>query len=64
MKDLQPGIDSIFPSDKYSVTLTGTSIIFLEGTHYLVKNLAISICNLMCTSDGLCLLRQEWCLSL
>lgn len=43
MEDLKPRIDSIFPADKYNVTLTGTSIVFLEGTHYLVKNLAISI---------------------
>ena len=43
MEHLQPRIDSIFPTDNYSVTLTGTSIIFLEGTHYLVKNLSISI---------------------
>ncbi|MBM71861.1 MAG: transporter [Crocinitomicaceae bacterium] len=43
MADLRPRIDSIFPKDKYKVTLTGTSLIFLEGTHYLVNNLAISI---------------------
>jgi hypothetical protein len=41
--DLRPRIDSIFPPQKFDVTLTGTSIIFLEGTHYLVKNLSISI---------------------
>ncbi len=43
MKELRPKIDSIFPPLKYDVTLTGTSIVFLEGTHYLVNNLAISI---------------------
>jgi len=43
LTDLRPRIDSIFPTDKYDVTLTGTSIVFLEGTHYLVNNLAISI---------------------
>ena len=43
MADLRPRIDSIFSPDKYKVTLTGTSIVFLEGTHYLVNNLAISI---------------------
>ena len=43
MDDLRPRIDSIFPPSKYKVTLTGTSIVFLEGTHYLVKNLSISI---------------------
>ena len=43
MADLRPRIDSIFSPDKFKVTLTGTSIVFLEGTHYLVNNLAISI---------------------
>ena len=43
MDELQPRIDSIFPSDKYDITVTGTSIVFLKGTHYLVNNLAISI---------------------
>jgi hypothetical protein len=41
--NLQPRMDSIFPKAKYDVTLTGTSIVLLEGTHYLIKNLAISI---------------------
>tara|TARA_Y100000739_G_C20592760_1_gene458778 strand:- start:343 stop:2130 length:1788 start_codon:yes stop_codon:yes gene_type:complete len=43
MNEIQPRIDSIFPTDQYKVTLTGTSLVFLEGTHYLVNNLAISI---------------------
>ena len=43
MKDLKPRIDSIFPTDKYHVTLTGTSIIFLEGTNYLVSDLFSSL---------------------
>jgi len=43
MEELRPRIDSIFPPDKYKVTLTGTSIVVLSGTHYLVNNLAISI---------------------
>ena len=43
MADLQPRIDSIFPPARYDVTVTGTSIVFLEGTNYLVKNLAISM---------------------
>ena len=43
MEEIRPRIDSIFPADKYKVTLTGTSLVFLEGTHYLVNNLAISI---------------------
>ena len=41
--DLKPQIDSIFPPDRYDVTLTGTSVIFLEGTNYLIKNLLTSL---------------------
>ncbi len=43
MSDIKPKIDSIFPPDKYNVTLTGTSIIFLEGTNYLVGDLFSSL---------------------
>ncbi|MDE0721744.1 MAG: MMPL family transporter, partial [Flavobacteriales bacterium] len=43
LDNLRPRMDSIFPKDKFDVTLTGTSIVLLEGTHYLIKNLAISI---------------------
>ena len=43
MKTLKPKVDSIFSPDKYEVTLTGTSVIFLEGTKYLVKNLFTSL---------------------
>jgi predicted RND superfamily exporter protein len=42
-QSLQPKIDSIFPVDDYTVTTTGTSIIFLKGTNYLVKNLLSSL---------------------
>lgn len=38
-----PVIEKIFPPDEYNVTLTGTSIVFLEGTEYIVKNLFISL---------------------
>lgn len=41
--DLQPKIDSIFSPDKYDVELTGTSIVFLKGTDYLVNNLITSL---------------------
>jgi hypothetical protein len=40
---LKPRIDSIFNPDKYNVFMTGTSIVFLEGTNYLVRNLAESL---------------------
>ena len=43
MADLQPRIDRIFPPERFNLTITGTSIVFLEGTNYLVKNLAISM---------------------
>jgi len=41
--DLKPKIDKIFPPDKYEVQLTGTSVVFLKGTNYLVKNLFSSL---------------------
>ncbi len=40
---LKPAIDSIFPKDKYKVEMTGTSVVFLQGTNYLVKNLMTSL---------------------
>ncbi|MFA8301259.1 MAG: RND family transporter [Hyphomicrobiales bacterium] len=43
MDDLQPKIDKIFPKDKYDVNVTGTSVVFLKGTNYLVGNLASSL---------------------
>ncbi|MBN2173584.1 MAG: MMPL family transporter [Bacteroidales bacterium] len=41
--DLMPRIDSIFPKDKFDVQITGTSVVFLKGTQYLVKNLFTSL---------------------
>lgn len=43
LSELKPRIDSIFNAEDYNVTLTGTSVIFLEGTKYLVKNLFTSL---------------------
>ena len=43
IEDLKPKIESILPEDDYKVSITGTSIIFLKGTNYLVKNLFISL---------------------
>ena len=40
---LKNKIDQVFPKDKYNVTLTGKALVFLKGTNYLVKNLAISL---------------------
>jgi len=44
LKDtLVPQIEKIFPSDKFDVNITGTSVVFLEGTKYLVSNLFQSL---------------------
>jgi hydrophobe/amphiphile efflux-3 (HAE3) family protein len=40
---IRPQVDSIFPSERYDVLLTGTSVVFLKGTEYLVKNLFSSL---------------------
>ena len=40
---LKPQIDAIFNPERYEVTLTGTSVVFLKGTNYLVKNLLTSL---------------------
>jgi predicted RND superfamily exporter protein len=42
-QELRLKIDQIFNPEKYKVILTGTSVVFLEGTTYLVKNLFISL---------------------
>ena len=41
--DFKMEVDSIFPQDKYDVTVTGSSITFFKGTQYLVKNLFSSL---------------------
>ena len=43
MGHIKPKIDSIFDPAKYDVTITGTSIVFLEGTNYLVGDLFSSL---------------------
>lgn len=43
MRDLEPKVDSIFDPSKYRVTLTGTSMVFLKGSAYLVDNLVVSL---------------------
>ncbi len=42
-RSLKPTIDSIFPPAKYKVTMTGTSVVFLKGTNFLIRNLWESI---------------------
>jgi len=41
--DLKPKIDSIFNPAKYKVDITGTSVVFLKGTDFLVNNLIESL---------------------
>lgn len=36
-------IEKVFPKDRFNVTITGSALVFLKGTKYLVKNLAISL---------------------
>ena len=40
---MQPRIDSIFDPHKYHVELTGSSMIFIRGANYMVKNLYESL---------------------
>ncbi len=40
---LKPTIDSIFNPAKYNVFITGTSVVFLKGTNFLIRNLWESI---------------------
>jgi predicted RND superfamily exporter protein len=42
-EDMQPKIDSIFNPEEYDVVITGTSVVFLKGTSYLVNNLRTSL---------------------
>ena len=41
---LRPKIDSIFSPERYKVYLTGSSVVFIKGTYYLVENLILSLC--------------------
>ena len=41
--DLIKAIQKIFPKKRYTVELTGKSLLFLKGTHYLIKNLFLSL---------------------
>lgn len=43
MDDLQPKVDQIFNSSHCDVEITGSSVVFLKGTDYLVKNLITSL---------------------
>jgi predicted RND superfamily exporter protein len=43
MDRLRAQVDSIFDPARYEVVLTGTSVVFLEGSKYMVSNLLISL---------------------
>ena len=53
MAELRPRVDSIFPKEKYNVTLTGTSLVFVKGTDYLVDNLLWSLLAAIVLISGL-----------
>ncbi len=40
---LSEKINKVFPENKYDVSITGKALLFIKGTNYLVKNLAISL---------------------
>ena len=40
---LNENIAKLFPSDRYTVYMTGSALLFLKGTKYLVKNLVLSL---------------------
>ena len=42
-EDLKKDINEIFGADNYNVILTGKALLYLKGTHYLIKNLFISL---------------------
>ena len=42
-KRLKAVIDKEFPSEKYSVTITGKALVFIKGTNYLIANLVFSL---------------------
>lgn len=43
LTEIRPKVDSIFNPEQYDVLLTGTSVVFLKGTEYLVNNLFSSL---------------------
>ena len=40
---LQEKMKKLFPAERYTVTMTGKAYVFEKGTHYLVKNLVLSL---------------------
>ena len=42
-KALRPTIEEIFPKEKYDVVMTGSAMVTLQGTNYLIVNLSHSL---------------------
>lgn len=42
-EDLRKEIESVFPAQKYNVTITGKALVFQKGTNYLINNLIVSL---------------------
>ncbi len=42
-KQIQQTVDSIFPKDRYNVTITGNSVVYAKGTNFLIRNLFESV---------------------
>ena len=57
---IQPKVDSIFDKEKYTVNMTGHSLMFLKGNDYLLKNLLESLLIeiLLIAAVGLALFRS------
>jgi hypothetical protein len=43
LSEIRPILDSIFNPKRYETLITGTSVVYLRGTEYLVKNLFVSL---------------------
>jgi hypothetical protein len=43
MADILPQVDSIFDPAKYTVKVTGNSVVYAKGTNFLIKNLFESV---------------------
>lgn len=39
LKDIRPKVQEIFPSDKYTVEITGNSVVYTKGTEFLISHL-------------------------
>lgn len=42
-EEVKSRVEWYFPSDSYSTTVTGASVVFLKGTEYLIHNLILSL---------------------